>query len=158
MLVCSLVLPCFLACSLACFACWLARLLACLLGETSHKQLQRAPAPSPLSHPTPSHSTICMSAYIRAGYPRNRSARFYRATDPSYVGAWHQEASFNPCGAYSAVKCVSWCQSPFEKPLIVVGTMSGLVQVIRWPVCGVAWGGVGGGGMGWGGVRWGRVG
>lgn len=143
--------------AVSCFCCWLARLLDCLLGATSNTQLQRVPASSPLSHlpPSfpPSHSTIYMSSYVCAGYPRGRSARFYRATDPSYVGAWHQEASFNPCGAYSAVKCVSWCQSPFEKPLIVVGTMSGLVQVMGWPVCGgVVW-------CGWrGGVGWGRVG
>ncbi|CAM9499565.1 unnamed protein product [Ectocarpus sp. 13 AM-2016] len=36
---------------------------------------------------------------------------------------------FVPCPDGLGVTCISWCSSPFLKPLLVVGTMSGLVQI-----------------------------
>lgn len=56
----------------------------------------------------------------------------YKATDLSSVSGWKMAPSpFVPCPDGLGVTCISWCSSPFLKPLLVVGTMSGLVQVLQ---------------------------
>ncbi|CBJ32304.1 conserved unknown protein [Ectocarpus siliculosus] len=56
--------------------------------------------------------------------------RVYKATDLSSVSGWKMAPwSFVPCPDGLGVTCISWCSSPFLKPLLVVGTMSGLVQI-----------------------------
>lgn len=55
----------------------------------------------------------------------------YKATDLSSVSGWKMAPwPFVPCPDGLGVTCISWCSSPFLKPLLVVGTMSGLVQVL----------------------------
>eukprot|EP00903_Cladosiphon_okamuranus_P007998 g7717.t1 len=59
--------------------------------------------------------------------------RVYKVADLSSASAWKLESSFTPCpeeeGGPRGVTCISWCSSPFLKPLIVVGTKSGSVQI-----------------------------
>lgn len=58
----------------------------------------------------------------------------YKVADLSSASAWKLESSFTPCpeeeGGARGVTCISWCSSPFLKPLMVVGTKSGSVQVL----------------------------